>query len=125
MEEEQNQEKTPVSDKAIEQCIATLSNLLNDTNQLFELPEEQRVELMKVAGLLSRPTREEQDRRRKDAKKAAKRKMIERDKHARKETGIRSAREDAIFIAPKFLELPKEVEPKKLISPRNCYVCKA
>lgn len=125
MEEEQNQDKTTVSDKAIEQCIATLSNLLNDTDQLFELPEERRVELMKVAGLLSRPTKEEQDRRRKDAKKAAKRKIIERDKHARKETGIRSAREDVIFVAPKFLELPKEVEPKKLISPRNCYVCKA
>ena len=111
-------------DKAIEQCIETLKTLLNDTNQLFELPEDKRVELMMVAGKLSRPTKEESDRRRKDAKKAAKRKQQERDKHARKETGIRSAREDAIFVAPKFLELPKQTEKKILESARNCYVCR-
>jgi NAD(P)-dependent dehydrogenase (short-subunit alcohol dehydrogenase family) len=98
---------------------------VDDTNQLFDLPEEQRVALMKVAGLLSRPSKEEHDKRRKNAKKAAKRKMIERDKHARKETGIRSAREDVIFVAPKFLELPKEEDTPELESPRNCYVCKA
>ena len=111
-------------DKAIEQCIEKLKTLLNDTNQLVELPEDKRVELMMVAGKLSRPTKEESDRRRKDAKKAAKRKQQERDKHARKETGIRSAREDAIFVAPKFLELPKQTEKKILESARNCYVCR-
>ena len=109
----------------IEQCISTLSKLLNDTNQLFELSEEKRVELMQLAGQLSRPDKTEQNKRRKDAKKAAKRKMIERDKHARKDTGIRSAREANVFVAPKFLELPKEREIKNLESSRNCYVCKA
>ena len=59
--------------------------------------------LFKVAGALSRPNRDEFQRRRKDAKKAAKRKMIESDKHARKSTGIRSAREAALFVAPKLL----------------------
>ncbi|MDO3694842.1 SDR family oxidoreductase [Wenyingzhuangia sp. chi5] len=116
-----------VNDKEVKQCIHTLESLLNDTNQLFEMPEDQRVTLMKVAGLLSRPTKEEQDRRRKDAKKAAKRKQREREKHARKETGIRSAREAAVFEAPKmltFTEVKKEDTPE-LESPRNCYVCKA
>lgn len=125
MDEEQKRVSENPERIQIEQCIDTLKQLLANTNQLFELPEAQRVELMTVAGKLSRPTKEEQDRRRKDAQKAAKRKMIERDKHARKETGIRSAREDAIFVAPKFLELPKTDEPKKLESARNCYVCKA
>ncbi|MFK8037259.1 MAG: SDR family oxidoreductase [Crocinitomicaceae bacterium] len=113
-----------VQNEEIDQCIETLKSLLEDTNQLFELSEGKRVELMTIAGKLSRPTKIEQDRRRKDAKKAAKRKQQERDKHARKETGIRSAREDAIFVAPKFLELPKQTEKKILESARNCYVCR-
>ncbi len=111
-------------DIAVDQCIETLKRLLNDTNQLFELPEDKRVELMTMAGKLSRPTKEEQNRRRKDAKKAAKRKQQERDKHARKETGIRSAREEAVFVAPTFLELPKQADKKVLESARNCYVCR-
>jgi len=122
MKEEKEQKS---SSEDIDKVISVLNDLLNDTNQLFDLPEEQRVALMKAAGLLSRPSKEEFDNRRKNAKKAAKRKMIERDKHARKETGIRSAREDAIFVAPKFLDLPKDVETPELESPRNCYVCKA
>lgn len=109
----------------IEECIATLQYLVADTNTLFELPESQRVELLKVAGLLSRPDRDEFARRRKDAKKAAKRKQAERDKHARKDTGIRSAREAAVFTAPKMLgaaDLTNKETPE-LESPRACYVC--
>jgi NAD(P)-dependent dehydrogenase (short-subunit alcohol dehydrogenase family) len=106
-------------------CISTLETLLENTNLLFELPEEQRIALYKVAGELSRPNRDEFQRRRKDAKKATKRKMIARDKHARKTTGIRSAREASLFVAPKLLaaaEMPDK--PLELESPRNCYVCK-
>ena len=53
----------------IASCIATLQNLLEDTDQLFEIPEGQRVALFKAAGELSRPNRDEFQRRRKDAKK--------------------------------------------------------
>jgi len=110
----------------IEACIITLQKLLEDTNKLFELPEPQRVALYKVAGELSRPNRHEFKRRRKDAKKAAKRKMIESDKHARKTTGIRSAREASLFVAPKLLAATECLEDTpELKSPRNCYVCKA
>ncbi|GHA30970.1 oxidoreductase [Salinimicrobium marinum] len=108
----------------IDKCISVLEQLLGDTNQLFDMPEEKRIALMSAAGLLSRPNREEFDRRKKDAKKAAKRKMIERDKHARKETGIRSAREAAVFIAPKLLAPTQVKKDLELESPRNCYVCK-
>ena len=109
----------------IEACIATLQKLLENTSTLFELPEAQRVALFKAAGELTRPNREEFQRRRKDAKKAAKRKQIESDKHARKSTGIRSAREAALFVAPKLLSaasIPEDTP--ELESPRNCYVCK-
>ena len=109
----------------IDNCIDLLNSLLEDTNQLFELPKEQRVSLIKAAGLLSRPNKEEFTNRRKKSKQALKRKIIEREKHARKKTGIRSAREEVVFIAPKFLELPKTNENRLLNSPRNCYVCKS
>ena len=109
----------------IESCIATLQKLLDNTNQLFELPEAQRVALYKVAGELSRPNRDEFQRRRKDAKKAVKRKMIAKDTHARKTTGIRSAREATLFVAPKLLtQASISDEVLELESPRNCYVCK-
>ena len=124
--EEEKEKKTNNSliDK-IDNCIDLLNSLLEDTNQLFELSKEQRVSLIKAAGLLSRPNKEEFINRRKKSKKALKRKIIEREKHARKQTGIRSAREEVVFIAPKFLELPKNNENRILSSPRNCYVCKS
>lgn len=119
-------EEEKLSLEEIKSCISILESLTQDTNQLFELPEEQRVALMKAAGLLTRPSREEFLKRRKDAKKAARRKQQERDKHARKETGIRSARESVVFTAPKLLSAAQinEEERPELTSPRNCYVCK-
>ncbi|CAM4212299.1 SDR family NAD(P)-dependent oxidoreductase [Gillisia limnaea] len=114
-----------LSEAEIHKCISVLEQLVGDTNQLFDLPEEQRIALMAAAGLLTRPNKDEFARRRKDAKKAAKRKMIERDKHARKETGIRSAREAAVFSAPKLIAPGSNPERDlELKSPRNCYVCK-
>ena len=115
-----------VHSKEIDSTISTIEKLLVDTNLLFALPREQREALMTAAGKLSRPSREEFDRRRKDGKKAAKRKKQERDKHARKETGIRSAREASVFEAPQLIlnAAPEGEEAPELSSARNCYVCK-
>ncbi|QWX84376.1 SDR family oxidoreductase [Cellulophaga sp. HaHaR_3_176] len=115
-----------VSLEEIEKCISILNRIGENAHQVLELPEEQRVALLKAAGVISRPSRHEFKQRKKDAAKAAKRKQIERDKHARKETGIRSAREAVIFKAPILLEAPKlrDLGENELESPRNCYVCK-
>ncbi len=115
-----------IREDEVAKCISILENLSQNADQLFELPEKQRIALMKAAGQLTRPSRDEFQQRRKDAKKAAKRKQQERDKHARKITGIRSARETVVFEAPKQLNIPKEAleERPELESPRNCYVCK-
>ncbi|TYC14140.1 SDR family oxidoreductase [Bizionia gelidisalsuginis] len=110
----------------IDQCISVLELLVTDTNQIFNLSEEKRTALYKASGMLSRPNRDEFQRRRKDAKKAIKRKMIAKDTHARKTTGIRSAREATLFVAPKLLaEASNRDDTLELESPRNCYVCKA
>jgi NAD(P)-dependent dehydrogenase (short-subunit alcohol dehydrogenase family) len=115
-----------VHSEEVNSTISTLEKLLADTNLLFELPREQREALMMAAGKLSRPSKGEFDRRRKDGKKAAKRKKQERDKHARKETGIRSAREASIFEAPQLIlnAASEEHDSPELSSARNCYVCK-
>lgn len=115
-----------ISESEIDKCISVLEHLINNTNEIFEISKEKRTALLKASGKLSRPNREEFSRRKKDAKKAQKRKQAARDKNARKVTGIRSARESVVFVAPKLLpeaEL-KEKDLQELESPRNCYVCK-
>lgn len=123
MENEEEQNK--VTQEQIDQCIAILETLNTDTNQIFDIPKDKRIELITQAGKLSRPDRDEFKKRKKDAKKIIKRKAAERDKHARNKTGIRSAREASVFVAPKMLANPAEQEkPKEEVAPRNCYVCK-
>ena len=121
-----DKESNKLTQDQIDQCISILKTLNTDTNQIFEIEKDKRVLLLTEAGRLSRPDRDEFARRRKDGKKAAKRKAAAREKHARKETGIRSAREASIFVAPSMIELTGEEEKstEKTVSPRNCYVCK-
>ncbi len=95
-------ENTP-SIGEIEKCIRILNHLVQHTDEIFDIPKAMRTELIKASGKLSRPSRDEFSRRKKDAKKAEKRKKAAQDKYARKETGIRSAREAAVFVAPKLL----------------------
>ncbi|MBB3697074.1 SDR family NAD(P)-dependent oxidoreductase [Flammeovirga yaeyamensis] len=118
------EDKQPLSEQQIDECIKILQTLSADAVQLYDLSEEKRVALIKAAGQLSRPNREEFGKRKKDIKKAAKRKEQERNKHARKSTGIRSAREASVFVAPRILENMEIPDTPELTSPRNCYVCK-
>jgi NAD(P)-dependent dehydrogenase (short-subunit alcohol dehydrogenase family) len=115
-----------ISPEEIEKCIALLTQLNTDTDQIFDIPKEQRTALIKAAGQFSRPDRGELSRRKKDGKLAAKRKMEKKDRTARKVTGIREAREATIFVAPKLLALNdlSQKEQLELQTPRNCYVCK-
>ncbi|WP_339657440.1 SDR family oxidoreductase [uncultured Maribacter sp.] len=127
MKDKQHENETDIDLNEIESCIEILNRLVNDTNQIFEIPEDRRIALIKVAGQLSRPNKQEFAKRVKDAKRNEKRKQAVRDKHARKETGIRSAREAHVFVAPKLLSAAV-LECKdlpELTTPRNCYVCKA
>jgi NAD(P)-dependent dehydrogenase (short-subunit alcohol dehydrogenase family) len=121
-----NKENIQLTKDQIDQCISILETINGDTNQLFELPEEQRIALLTQAGQLSRPQRDEFKKRRKDAKKAMKRKAAEKDKHARNNTGIRSAREASVFVAPKMIALADETDKQDdtAVGARNCYVCK-
>ena len=111
----------------IEKCIATLENLAKDTGELANLPKEQRIALLKASGEISRPDRAERKKRNKAANKIQSLEALEKDRRARNATGIRSARIDATFTAPKQIDLLSAGSGNKdeeLNSPRNCYVCK-
>ena len=58
-----------VSEEEISLATKILEKLVADPVQMFELEEQKRVALLKAAGLLSRPNRDEFDTRRKNAKK--------------------------------------------------------
>lgn len=119
-------EQPQLSQEQIEQCISVLETLNSDTDQIFEISKDRRIELLTQAGRLSRPQRDEFKKRTKSAKKNAKRKAAERDKHARNATGIRSAREATLFVAPKMIAPTAEAmkRTEETVAPRNCYVCK-
>jgi len=112
----------------IQQCISTLEALVNDSEKLIHIPEQQRIALMIAAGRLSRPDREEIKKRQKDVKLFKKRDKKEPERKARATTGIRRARSEKIFKAPPQLYAPSDDSCSKdriLHTPRNCYICKA
>ncbi len=121
-----NKEKKLLSKELIDQCISTLETLNSDTDQIFDIPIEQRIELIMQAGRLSRPQRDELNKRKQNAKKKNKKIATEKDKFARNKTGIRSAREASVFVAPKMLTSTSE-QNKNIdvsVASRECYICK-
>lgn len=110
----------------IDQCIAILEILNNDTDQIFNIPLDRRIELITQAGRLSRPQKEELIKRKKNAKKKVKKERAFLDKLVRNQTGIRSAREALVFVAPKMMtyEGKEKRSNGASIAPRECYVCK-
>lgn len=128
VEEKESEEQcsNKLSQSQIDECIAILQTLNEDSDQIFDIPKEKRVALMMAAGLLSRPTKEELIKRKKKAKKVLKKKVQQQDRLARNGTGIRSAREASVFVAPTMIALTgsESASDTPLASPRNCYVCK-
>lgn len=111
----------------LESCLSALQHLVKDSESLVLLSEEQRVDLLKAAGMLSRPSRVELKKRRNDLNKHRKNQVRELDRKARGTTGIRTARLADVFSAPDQILLPaakRNMEEQELHSPRNCYVCK-
>jgi NAD(P)-dependent dehydrogenase (short-subunit alcohol dehydrogenase family) len=114
------------SEDDLRTCIRVLNDLLSDPEAFARLSESERVELQRVAGLLSRPDRESLKKRNKAIRKEKRRADDRRERSARAATGIRSAREAAVFTAPRMLSGPEMPHATvELKSPRNCYICKA
>jgi NAD(P)-dependent dehydrogenase (short-subunit alcohol dehydrogenase family) len=83
---------------------------------------------MTAAGQISRPAREEIQKRARDRRLLKRQNIDAHERQARAATGIRAAREAAVFIAPEQRALPDPAGVSAgplLINPRACYVCKA
>ena len=124
MDIEQNQR---YSTKEIDHCIGLLTHMVNNGEDFVSLPKEKQIELIKIAGRLSRPDRHQLKQRNKAIRKSKRQQIVATERKVRAATGIRLAREAAVFSAP--LQLSDDTESTKrsltLESPRNCYVCKA
>lgn len=118
--------KTEFSKDEIDNCIKVLNSFAQNSEQLTLLSEEDRVQMLTASGVISRPNREEKKKRQKDVKRLRRQIHKEANRSVRGLTGIRTARENDIFIAPKLLENHSELDmQKEYTSPRDCYVCKA
>jgi len=101
--------------------------MVNHGEDFVALPREKQIELIKVAGQLSRPDCHQKKQRNKAVLKRKRQEIVLAERKSRAATGIRLAREAAVFSAP--LQLTDSMEPAitplVLQSPRNCYVCKS
>ena len=117
-----------ITEVEIQKCISVLEHLVNNSDQLGQLSEQQRITLLKYSGILSRPDREEIKKRNKDKQKIKRQLANNQERKARAATGIRKARTDKVFQAPEQLksgETESIHDERVLKSPRNCYICKA
>jgi len=129
MDEINENKPDKISKIQIGECIKVLQGLVADDSLLLGLSEEERITLMSAAGRISRPAKHEIRKRRNDIKLMKRRVAAVNERRARASTGIRTAREAAVFTAPDKIEDRNggrgECPERELKSPRNCYVCKA
>ena len=104
-----------------------LTHMVDNTEDFIALPKETQIELIKIAGRLSRPDCLQLKQRNKALRKLKRQRTVSADRKARAGTGIRSAREASVFTAPLQLadDSASTSAGRVLQSPRNCYVCKA
>jgi len=113
--------------KEIDHCIGLLTHMVNNNEDFVSLPKEKQIELIKIAGQLSRPDRHQLKKRNNAIRKIKRQQIVSLERKARAATGIRLARETAVFSTPLRLSDNTESTNRSLVlkSPRNCYVCKA
>lgn len=107
----------------IEECILLLKQLVAHPELLMDLPEKTRVALIHQAGLLAKPDRDQLNLRLKARRKLRKQQVSDLVRENTAKTGIRSAREAHVFVAPKLIGEDQASSFKRLPRPRSCYIC--
>ena len=105
-----------------------LEAVAGDRSLLSQLPEEERQRLLVAAGRAVHPETEQKRRLVKAFRKAKRRKVEAHDRLLVAGTGIRAARESAVFVPPpRLLEAGRTPGgiAREVLKPRSCYVCKA
>lgn len=116
----------PPSAEALRACRAVLEALVRDRGALAALPQEERVALLRAAGRVSHPTKQEHRREARAVRRRRREEVRAHDRQAVNGAGIREARQAPVFVAPPRLTTDAGADPaRELQQPRDCYVCKA
>jgi NAD(P)-dependent dehydrogenase (short-subunit alcohol dehydrogenase family) len=119
-----SQDNPQVTSEELKNCIDILQRLSKNQSQLQSLDEIDRISLLKSAGIISRPDRNERRKYTKSLQVGKRKSTTVNDRKARAKAGIRTARETSVFVAPDQLLLGQGQKAGILHSARNCYVCK-
>src|SRR5690349_20062306 len=115
-----------ISDDDLRACVRVLREIEADRSHLTRLSQEQRRELLTLAGLVAKPERHDLVRMAKAFRRAEREAAKEQDRKAIEQAGLRLQRRSPVF-APLWLEPPKPEdldERPRLNKERDCYVCK-
>ena len=107
-------------------CVRVLRAIEADRSHLTHLSQEQRRELLTLAGLVAKPERHNLIRMAKAFRRAEREATRERDRRVVEQTGLRVQRRSSVY-APLWLEPPKPedlADRPELHQARACYVCK-
>ncbi len=114
-----------ISDDDLGACLRVLRAIEADRSHLTRLTQDQRRELLTLAGLVAKPERHDLVKMAKAFRRAEREAAKQQDRKAIEQAGLRVQRRSPVF-APLWLEAPKpeESERPRLNKERDCYVCK-
>jgi NAD(P)-dependent dehydrogenase (short-subunit alcohol dehydrogenase family) len=117
---------TTLSDDDVRACVRVLRAIEADRSHLTLLTQEQRRELLTLAGLVAKPERHDLVKMAKAFRRAEREASREHDRQVLATAGLRIQRRSAVY-APLRLEPPKPEgldDRPELHRERACYVCK-
>src|ERR1700677_430506 len=126
MDHKNNSTETTLSVDDVAACVRVLRAIEADRSHLTRLTQEQRRELLTLAGLVAKPERHDLVKMAKAFRRAEREAAKERDRKVIEQTGLRVQRRSEVY-APLWLEPPKPAdlgERAELHQERSCYVCK-
>ncbi len=116
----------PLSEDDVHTCVRVLRAIEADRSHLTRLTQDQRRELLTLAGLVAKPERHGLVRMAKAFRRQEREAAKEQDRKAIEQAGLRVQRRSEVY-APLWLEPPKPedlCERPRLHQERDCYVCK-
>src|SRR6188472_3283105 len=115
-----------ISDDDLRACVRVLQAIEADRSHLTRITQDQRRELLTLAGLIAKPERHDLVKMAKAFRRAEREAAKEQDRKAIEQAGLRVQRRSEVFT-PLWLEPPKPAdtdERPRLNQERDCYVCK-
>ena len=116
-----------LSDEDLRHCVRVLRAIQADRSQLVRLTQDQRRELLTLAGLIAKPEGHELVKMRRAFRRAEREAAKAHDRRVIEQAGLRIQRRSDVY-APIWLERPKPDAPAaerpEFSRERACYVCK-